>query len=121
MPTYLIQSILTPQTWAKLIENPEDRRIASEEGARRYGGKVLGYWYAFGDYDVYGVAEMPDGITAAMMQAVVSAGGAYSRVKVTQLVTVEEMLEALRRAKTFAYQEPGEPAAPNEQIGSEEK
>lgn len=121
MPTYLIQTVLTPQTWARLIENPEDRRLPSEEGARSYGGKVLGYWYAFGEYDVYGVAEMPDAITAAMMQAVISAGGAYSRVKVTQLVTVEEMLEALGRAKTFAYRAPGQSATANEQIGPEEK
>ena len=109
MPTYLIQAVLTPETWAKLIENPEDRRGPSEEGARLYGGKILGYWYAFGEYDVYGVFEAPDGITAAMMQATISAGGGYSRVKITQLVTVDEMLEALKRAQTFPYTPPGRP------------
>ena len=108
-PTYLIQAVLKPETWAKLIENPEDRRGPSEEGARLYGGKILGYWYAFGEYDVYGVFEAPDSITAAMAQATVSAGGAYSRVKLTQLVTVDEMLEALKRAKTFPYTPPGQP------------
>ena len=46
--------------------------------------------------------ETPDSITAAMLQAAISAGGAYSRVKVAQLVTVDEMLEALKRAKTFS-------------------
>ena len=75
---------------------------------RRHRGKILGYWYAFGESDIYGVYETPDSITTAMLQAAISAGGAYSRIKITQLVTVDEMLEALKRAQTFPYTPPGQ-------------
>ncbi|WP_033294009.1 GYD domain-containing protein [Amycolatopsis jejuensis] len=112
MAFYLIRSKATPQTWADLIENPEDRRQPSVEAESLYGGKVHGYWYAFGEYDVYGLFEAPDTTSAAMLKAAISAGGAYSKVEIVPLLSVEEMLTALRRAKSFPYRRPGaHPAA----------
>ncbi|GAA4237833.1 GYD domain-containing protein [Actinomadura meridiana] len=107
MPFYLIRSKATPQTWADLIERPEDRREPSEKAASLYGGKIHGYWYAFGEYDVYGLFEAPDNTAAAMLQAAISAGGAYSKVEIVPLLSVEEMLTALNRAKGFPYRRPG--------------
>ncbi|WP_020495764.1 GYD domain-containing protein [Sciscionella marina] len=112
MPFYLIRSKATSQTWADLIENPEDRRAPSVQAESLYGGKVHGYWYAFGEYDVYGLFEAPDNTSAATVQAAISAGGAYSKVEIVPLLSVEEMLAALEQAKSFVYRRPGaRPAA----------
>ncbi len=51
MPLYLAKFSLTPEAWAKLIKEPEDRREAVGRLVEASGGKLLGYWYASGDHD----------------------------------------------------------------------
>ena len=51
MPLYLTRFSYTPATWAKLIKNPEDRRAAATQYIEAVGGKLHGFWYAFGDHD----------------------------------------------------------------------
>lgn len=50
MPFYLTRFNYTPATWAKLIKNPEDRRIAAKQYIESVGGKLHGFWYALGDH-----------------------------------------------------------------------
>ena len=38
----------TPETWARLIGNPEDRREAARSYIESVGGKLHGFWYSFG-------------------------------------------------------------------------
>ena len=47
MPLYLTKFSYTPETWARLIDNPEDRRDAAKEYIESVGGKLHGFWYAF--------------------------------------------------------------------------
>ena len=53
MPLYLTRFSYTPATWAKLIKNPEDRREAAKQYIEAVGGKLHGFWYAFGEHDGY--------------------------------------------------------------------
>jgi uncharacterized protein with GYD domain len=53
MPLYLTRFSYTPETWAKLIGNPEDRRQAAASYIESVGGKLHGFWYAFGAHDGY--------------------------------------------------------------------
>ena len=48
-----IEVQLQPQTWARLIGNPEDRRKAAQLYIESVGGKLHGFWYAFGTHDGY--------------------------------------------------------------------
>jgi hypothetical protein len=52
---------------------------------------------------------MPDNVSAAAMSMVVSAGGAAKAIKTTPLMTVEEGLQAMRKAGEAAvtYRVPG--------------
>lgn len=106
MPHYLIRFSNTPETWAKLVEHPEDRREAVRTAAESIGGKLHGYWYAFGEQDGYVLIEAPDSVSAAAMLVTVAATGAVS-ASTTVLLTVEEMLAALGKAKQIAYRPPG--------------
>ena len=45
MPLYLSKFSYTPETWARLIGNPEDRRAAAEAYIESVGGKLHGFWY----------------------------------------------------------------------------
>ncbi len=107
MAYYLIKFSQTAETWQKMMAKPEDRRPAVRAAAKAAGGKLHGYWYAFGDYDGYALLEFPDNVSAAAEAVVISASGALEQVETTVLITVEDMLKALSKAKKIKYRPPG--------------
>ena len=107
MPLYLSKFNYTPETWAKLIGNPEDRRKAAQSYIESVGGKLHGFWYAFGSYDGYTLWEAPDNVSMAAVALAISAGGALSSLETTALLTIDETLDALRKAQQVKYQAPG--------------
>jgi uncharacterized protein with GYD domain len=108
MPFYLTRFRYTPATWARLIKNPEDRRAPARQYIESVGGKLHGFWYAFGDQDGYNLWEAPDNVSMAATALAISAGGALGSVETTVLMTVEETLAALKKAATITYRPPGE-------------
>ena len=108
MPLYLSRFSYTPETWAKLIGNPEDRRNAAESYIESVGGKLHGFWYAFGEHDGYNLWEAPDNVSMAATALAISAGGALSSTQTTVLLSVEDTLAALQKASTIKYRPPGD-------------
>ena len=108
MALYLTRFTYTPETWAKLIKNPEDRRAAATQYIESVGGKLHGFWYAFGTHDGYNLWEAPDNVSMAAAAIAIGAGGALSSIETTVLLTVEETLEALSKASSIRYRPPGE-------------
>ena len=107
MPFYLTRFSYTPETWTKLIKNPEDRRIAAERYIESVGGKLHGFWYAFGTHDGYNLWEAPDNVSMAAVALAISAGGALSSFETTVLLTVDETIDALGKVKQVGYRAPG--------------
>jgi uncharacterized protein with GYD domain len=108
MPFYLTRFSYTPDTWAKLVKNPEDRRAAAKQYIESVGGKLHGFWYAFGDHDAYNLWEAPDNVSMAATAIAISAGGALSSFHTTVLLTVEETVAALQKAASIRYRPPGQ-------------
>ena len=107
MPLYLTRFSYTPETWARLAKNPEDRRKAAAKYIESVGGKLHGFWYAFGPQDGYNLWEAPDNVSMAAVAIAIGGGGAVANLETTVLMTVEETLEALGRAQTITYSKPG--------------
>jgi uncharacterized protein with GYD domain len=107
MALYLTRFSYTPETWARMTKNPEDRREAARKYIESVGGKLHGLWYAFGEYDAYNLWEAPDNVSMAAVAIAISGGGALSKFETTLLLTVEETLEALKQAQTIGYRPPG--------------
>jgi uncharacterized protein with GYD domain len=107
MPLYLSKFSYTPKTWARLTSNPEDRRKAAQQYIESVGGKLHGFWYAFGTHDGYNLWEAPDNVSMAAVARAISGGGALSSLETTVLMSVEDTLEALRRAEEVRYRPPG--------------
>ena len=107
MPLYLTRFSYTPETWGRLISNPEDRRKAAQEYIESVGGKLHGFWYAFGERDGYTLWEAPDNASMAAVALAIAGGGALSPVETTVLMTVDETLDALRKAGQIRYRAPG--------------
>ena len=107
MPLYLSKFNYTPETWARLVGNPEDRRQAAQSYIESVGGKLHGFWYAFGSYDGYTLWEAPDNVSMAAVALAISAGGALSSLETTVLLTIDETIDALRKAQQVKYRAPG--------------
>jgi uncharacterized protein with GYD domain len=107
MAFYLTRFSYTPETWARLINNPEDRRAAARQYIESVGGKLHGFWYALGEHDAYSLWEAPDNVSMAAVALAISAGGALSAHHTTALLTVEETMAALEKARAIKYTPPG--------------
>jgi uncharacterized protein with GYD domain len=107
MPLYLTKFSYTPATWTRLIGHPEDRRKAAQSYIESVGGKLHGFWYAFGVDDAYTLWEAPDNVSMAAVALAITGGGALSSLHTTVLLSVDETLDALRKAKEIQYRPPG--------------
>ena len=103
MPHYLSQVSYTPEAWARLVANPHDRIEAVRAPIEKLGGRIHNAFFAFGDYDVIVITEMPNNVEAAAIAIAFAAGGAVKNSKTTPLMTTAEALEAIRKAGTTGY------------------
>jgi uncharacterized protein with GYD domain len=103
MPFFCHQVSYTKEAWARLMQNPQDRLEAVRAPIEKLGGKVHASFFAFGDFDVLAITEMPDAISAAAISMAFAGGGAVSKIKTTTLLTGSQALEALRKAGTSGY------------------
>ena len=69
------------------------------------GGKLESFYYAFGDYDVIGIAEMPDNVSAVAFSLMINGSGVIQG-KSTVLLTPEEIDQATK--KVIAFRAPGQ-------------
>jgi uncharacterized protein with GYD domain len=106
MSLYMIQFSYTAESWAKLTKNPQDRRGGLDALAQKLGARLVSLYYCFGEYDGVVTVDAPDDTTAtAVVLGAVSAGHIKS-IKTTKLMTVEETMEAMRKAGSMTYQAP---------------
>jgi uncharacterized protein with GYD domain len=103
MPHYLIQAAYTPEAFQSLVRNPQNRTEVVRSAVEHMGGKLVGNWAAFGDYDTIVIVDMPSNVDAAAIAIAVAAGGSCKAIKTTPLLSTEEALEATKRAGTAGY------------------
>ncbi len=88
-----------------LKEGGTGRRAAVESALKSLGGKLEGFFYAFGDTDVFVIVDGIDNTTAAAFSMGVVQTGALHSIKTTVLLTPEEIDQAGK--KTMSYRPPG--------------
>ena len=107
MPLYLGRFSYTSGAVKALLDQPQDRSAAAREVAESLGGKLLGFWYAFGAFDGVFLMEAPDNASAAALAMAVGAGGGLSEVETTVLLDMDEAQDAMRKAAAATYRPPG--------------
>jgi uncharacterized protein with GYD domain len=110
MAQYLIQVAYTPEAWASLVKNPQDRTQVLKPVLQKLGGSMTTAFFAFGEYDIVGVLDMPANVDAAAFAIAASAGGAIKSFKTTPLMSIEEGISAMKKAAKAGYIPPGAPA-----------
>ena len=95
MQKFLIRATYTVQGLQGLAADSASGRSADVTAAiKSAGGSVESFYYSFGEEDVILIANFPDNITAYALSLATSRSGAV-RVRVTPLLTVEEVDQAL--------------------------
>ena len=105
MAKYLIQGSYTQSGVQGLIkEGGTGRADTIGKLLADLGGSLEAFYFAFGDDDVYVIADIPDNTTAAALSLAVAAAGAVN-IKTTVLLTPEEMDRATQQSVN--YRPPG--------------
>jgi uncharacterized protein with GYD domain len=106
MAYYMCQVSYTREAFKTLIKKPHDRSSVVRAAVEKLGGNLVGFWYAFGDYDAVLILEMPDNSSAAALPLAAVAGGAISASHTTVLMTPAEAIAALKKASKSGYRPP---------------
>ena len=103
MALYMYQAAYTSQSWAAQMSNPQNRVEAiGRQVCEAVGGKLIGGWLCFGDYDLVIIADVPNNESMAAVALVAAAGGAIKASKTTVLMKGDVGVEALKKADTVA-------------------
>ena len=98
MALSMIQFSYNSETVGKLLKNPEDRSITVKNLIEKSGGKMLAFYYCFGDYDGIVIGEFPDNVSNLAATMTSFAAGAITSIRTTVLITVEEAIAAMKKA-----------------------
>jgi uncharacterized protein with GYD domain len=80
------------------------RRDAVAQLAESVGGRLEGFYFAFGEHDAYVIVELPDHESAAAIALTVNAAGGAT-VRTVVLLTPDEIDAAAKRS--VDYRPPG--------------
>ena len=106
MPKYMVQASYVGEGLKGLLkEGGTKRRETVAQVIESMGGTLESFYYAFGDYDVVGVADMPDNVSCVAFSMMINASGVIN-AKTTVLLTPEEIDQATK--KTVDYRPPGQ-------------
>ncbi len=106
MALSMIQFSYKYETVGNLVKNPEDRSAVVRKLIEQLGGKMLGFYYSFGDYDGLIIADMPDNISSLAATMVSFAAGGTAKLKTTILISVEEGIAAMKKASGLKLEQP---------------
>ena len=99
MSVYMYQGVYSKESIRALVDNPQDRTNAVNAVVEANGGKLIGCWMAFGEYDILVIADMPNDESMAGVALAVSAVGTASGGRTTKLLTMDQAVKAMNNAQ----------------------
>jgi uncharacterized protein with GYD domain len=109
MPKFLVLGTYTSDAWSRMVESPPDRPAAAAELAGALGGRAECFYYAFGEFDIVTIMELPDEAAAAALSLAVTSTGRVKSLHTHRLISPEEAPDMFAKAQTAvaAYKVPG--------------
>jgi uncharacterized protein with GYD domain len=106
MPKYLLKVSYTAEGAKGLLKDGgSKRRAAAQRLVESLGGRLESLYFAFGECDVFAIADLPDAASAAAASISLSASGSVTTEAVV-LLTPEEVDAAVK--KSASYTPPGQ-------------
>jgi uncharacterized protein with GYD domain len=109
MPIYITQGRYTRDAIKGMIIKPEDRADPLARTLAKVGGRLLGYYVTFGEYDFLTVAEVSNDTQMAAVLLAAGSSGGVTDLKTTVAMTSVEAKGAFAAASDLApgYKAPG--------------
>ena len=98
MPHFMMKLKYSHNAVKAMVANPSDRRKVAEDALAGVGATLKGFYFVFGDTDLIVIYEAPDSVSAAALAMSLGASGAASDVETSLLLTMEEAMEAMKKA-----------------------
>ena len=102
MPIYITQGRYTREAIKGMMVRPEDRADAVSRLLAKAGGRLLGYYLTFGDYDFISIAEVPSDLQAASVLLAAASSGGVTDLRTTVAMSAVEAKGAFAAASDLA-------------------
>jgi uncharacterized protein with GYD domain len=98
MPHYMMQFSYSASAIKAMVDKPQDREAAAKAAMEAAGGKLLHFFFTFGEHDGLVITELPDNAAAASVAMLLGASGAATQAHTTVLMTTHEAQAAMQKA-----------------------
>ncbi len=102
MPIFITQGRFTREALKGMIVRPEDRADAVSRLLTKAGGRLIGYYMTFGEYDFLSIAEAPSETQMAAVLLAAASGGGVTDLRTTLAMTSIEAKGAFAAAGDLA-------------------
>ena len=102
MPIYITQGRYTRDAILGMLVKPEDRAHEASRLLGKVGGRLIGYYVTFGDYDFLSIAEVPDNTQMAAVLLAAGSGGGVTDLRTTVAMSSVEAKGAFAAASDLA-------------------
>jgi len=109
MPIYITQGRYTREAIKGMVARPEDRADAVARLLAKAGGRLIGHYVTFGEYDFLTIAEAPGETQMAAALLAAASGGGISDLRTTIALTSVEAKGAFAAASDLVstFRAPG--------------
>jgi len=106
MPYFLVLVSYTQKAWDILIRSPQNRIEIVRPVVESLGGKLESGFLSLANYEVVAIVQMPNNVNMAALSMAFMAQFAVKTVKTIPLLTWDEGIEAMGKARKAAYKPP---------------
>jgi uncharacterized protein with GYD domain len=103
MAIYITQGRYTREAIKGMIVRPEDRADAVSRLLSRAGGRLIGYYMTFGEYDFLTIAEAPSETQMAAVLVAAAGGGGITDLRTMLAMTSLEAKGVFAAAGDLAH------------------
>jgi uncharacterized protein with GYD domain len=109
MPIYITQGRYTRDAVKGMIAKPEDRAEAISRVMSKAGGRLIGYYMTFGEYDFLSICDAPGEMQMAAALIAAASGGGVTDLHTTLAMSSVEAKGAFAAAGDLSrgYKAPG--------------
>jgi uncharacterized protein with GYD domain len=90
MPIYISRGRFTADAVKGMLAKPKNREEAVAKLFKSVGGRLVGWYLTFGQYDWMVIGEFPDEKAAASAVLAAAAGGSLSHIETTIAMTAKD-------------------------------
>lgn len=102
MTRYLLEGTATPDVYAAVIRNPEDRAESARKLMAKAGCNLVDYYFGINNYKTYVIVDCPNNETLAAIQFVLFSAGGMTKGTAVQIVSSADVVTSLKKAGELA-------------------